>query len=117
MQSKVAEHGRKQAMVNQALSGARNESYAALKTLKMDRLAADIRAFGDKALPPGELPTPVKPFKTPIAERQMPRELEEFDFGPAPIKGVAAVSQAGSIWANAAISAVNQIGDFTDWKL
>ena len=106
VQSKIAEHGRKQAMLNQALAGARNESFAALKTIKADRIAADMKAYGAKMLAPGDLPTPVQPYATPLSDYTLPRELEEYDFGPEPVKGVAAVSNYGDICAGAAAIAV-----------
>jgi hypothetical protein len=47
---------------------------------------------------------PLKPLDTPLAEYELPRELEDFDFGPQPIKGVATtqVPSFGSVLASAA---------------
>ena len=52
---------------------------------------------------------PLKPLETPLAEYQLPRELEDFDFGPQPIKGVSTVQVPswGSVLAGAATSAAS----------
>ena len=39
-------------------------------------------------LRPEAPPEPLKPLATPVADYELPRELEDFDFGPQPIKGV-----------------------------
>ena len=68
-----------------------------------------MKAYGAKMLAPGDLPTPVQPYATPLSDYTLPRELEEYDFGPEPVKGVAAVSNSGAIWAGAAASAVGSL--------
>jgi len=49
------------------------------------------QADAQRMLRPTKAPDPLKPLKTPISERILPRALEEFDFGPKPIKGVSTV--------------------------
>ena len=46
------------------------------------------QADAQRMLRPTKAPDPLKPLKTPISERILPRALEEFDFGPKPIQGV-----------------------------
>ena len=51
---------------------------------------ADKNAYANLMLDPGTLPVAPKPYKTLITEYNLPRPLEDFDFGPEPIKGATA---------------------------
>ena len=46
------------------------------------------KADAQRMLRPEAPPEPLKPLKTPLHDYQLPRALEDFDFGPKPIKGV-----------------------------
>lgn len=102
-QAQLAALGRNQAGMAESLVSLQTNAAAALHQIDMQHLQADLNAFSARMLPPDEIPTPVIPFKTPLTEYQYPRELQEFDFGPKPIKGTMATATggAGGGWANA----------------
>ena len=87
VQSADMELGMKIAQINEALAGAGRNTKAVLQEIARDKSAADLAAYAQKMLDPGVLPTPIVPFKTPMAEFLYPREIEEFDFGPKPVLG------------------------------
>ena len=86
-QSIDADLGRKMAMINESLASAGRNTKAILQEIARDKTSADLAALAQKMLDPGVLPTPIVPFKTPMAEFLYPREIEEFDFGPKPVLG------------------------------
>jgi len=96
-QNKMFLRGYSQAKLYQTiLSGSKNFEQD-LKEIALDKSAANLTAFAQRMLKPGVLPKPPEPLPTPTAEWQMPRALEEFDFGPPPVMGAqASVSAAGS---------------------
>ena len=55
----------------------------------------------------------IKPLTTIINDYQLPRELQDFDFGVRPIRGQSTVSVPswGSVFANAAAGAVSSYAD------
>jgi len=105
-QSLVAAKGRNEAMLIESLVSANRSTYMTLKSISRDKYGADLAAFANKMLEPGVVPDPLKPIPTPIADFQPPRALEEYDFGPEPIKGAKAV---GGSWLSVAASAVSGI--------
>ena len=66
--------------------------------------AAISAADAQRMLKPEAPPAPLKPAETPIADYIFPRYLQDFDFGPKPIMGIAStpVPSMGSVIANAA---------------
>jgi len=62
------------------------------------------KADAQRMLRPEAPPEPIKPVKAPLHDYQMPRALQEFDFGPKPIQGVSftQVPSMGSVLAGAA---------------
>jgi len=96
-QSKRALRGYSQARLQQTVLSGSKDFVLDLKEIALDKSAANLSAFAQKMLKPGVLPKPPAPLPTPTAEWQMPRALEEFDFGPPPVMGAqASVSAAGS---------------------
>ena len=87
IQATQADYGRQIAMINQSVDSGGRNARAALAEIARDRTSADLSAFAQKMLDPGVLPDPIEPFATPTADRLMPRELVEGDFGPAPVLG------------------------------
>ena len=71
-----------------------------LKEIVRDEESADLAAYAQKMLDPGVLPTPIVPFKTPMAEFVYPRVLGEFDFGPRPVLGgyMSPSAAANQVW-------------------
>tara|TARA_R100001463_G_scaffold80954_1_gene135413 strand:- start:7232 stop:8116 length:885 start_codon:yes stop_codon:yes gene_type:complete len=103
-QNQRAIRGYSQAKLTQTvLSGSKNYIQD-LKEIALDKSSANLTAFAQKMLKPGILPKPPKPLPTPTSDWQMPRALEEYDFGPTPVMGAkASVSSAGSaaFWGSA----------------
>ena len=83
-QSQIAESGSELAILTRNIVSADRESRMQLRTFMT-------QADAQRMLRPTKAPDPLKPLKTPISERILPRALEEFDFGPKPIKGVSTV--------------------------
>lgn len=112
----AAERGRIESRLVESLVSSRLNTALTLKEISRDRYGADIAAFANRMLKPGELPMPIKPVKTPITELQAPRPLEEYDYLPDPIMGVKA---SGGSWLGVAASAatgVAQIGNKLGWE-
>ena len=99
-------------MINLSLDNAEAATDSVLSQIGRDRTVADLNAYAAKMLDPGELPMPVQPLATPQATFMYPRELEDFDFGPEPVKGARATSQSGTIWGNTLAGIAGQIGNY-----
>jgi len=111
-----AERGRVESQLVESLVSSRRNTALTLKEISRDRYGADIAAFANRMLKPGELPMPIEPIKTPIKELQAPRPLEEYDYLPDPIMGVKA---SGGSWlgvASSVVSGVGTIGGELGWK-
>jgi len=112
----AAEKGRIESRLMESLVSSRINTALTLKEISRDRYGADIAAFANRMLKPGELPMPIKPVKTPIPELQAPRPMDEYDYLPDPIMGVKA---SGGSWlgvAASAVSGVGKVGGELDWK-
>lgn len=119
-QAALASFGMQVAALNEGLASAGRNTKSVLEQIKNDQYSANLAAFAQKMLDPGELPMPIVPFKTPIAEFLDPRPLDkEFDIGPEPILGY---SQSPSVAASAAWGAAipgiaGSVGDAFDiWR-
>ena len=82
-----AKAGKRIAAINASMEGAGRAAKSVLNEISIDKDTADLAAFAAKMLDPGLLPDPIMPLATPRAEYVMPRALEEYDFGPAPVMG------------------------------
>jgi len=98
VQSTIAELGRTQSALAESLMSAQTNTRAANLNIDLQKAIADKNADANLMSPPETLPVPPRPLKTLITEYELPRELEDFDFGPEPIKGAMA-TYTGS-WAN-----------------
>ena len=105
-QSLLAAKGRNEAQLIESLFSANRSTYMTLKSISRDKYGADLAAFANRMIEPEVIPDPLKPIPTPIADFQPPRALEEYDFGPEPIKGAKAV---GGSWLSVAASAVSGV--------
>ena len=96
-QSQLYDEGRQMAIMVENIVTARKDSRARLNDFLIQQEAS-------RMLQPSRGIAPLKPLATPLAEYELPRELEDFDFGPQPIKGVATtqVPSFGSVLVNAA---------------
>lgn len=104
--------GKRLTMINLSLDNAEAATDSVLSQISRDRTVADLNAYAAKMLDPGELPMPVQPLATPQATFMYPRELQDFDFGPEPVKGAMATSQSGTIWGNTLAGIAGQIGNY-----
>jgi len=105
-QALLAARGKNEAMLAESLVSSNISTIQTLKTIARDKYGADLAAYANKMLEPGIVPDPIKPLPTPVADFQAPRPLEDFDYGPEPIKGVKAV---GGSWLNVASSALSGV--------
>lgn len=112
----AAEIGRVESKLVESLVSSRQNTALTLREISRDRYGADIAAFANRMLKPGELPMPIEPVKTPITELQAPRPLEGYDYLPDPIMGVKA---SGGSWLGVAAStatSVFDVGNKLSWE-
>ena len=81
LQSMIADEGRQVAIMTENIINARKDSRARLNDFLIQQEAG-------RMLEPSRGIAPLKPLPTPVSEYELPRALEEFDFGPQPIQGV-----------------------------
>ena len=112
IQSIIAGAGRQQAAMSEAMLGAERNTRSVLMEISRDQEAADMAAWAQKMLDPGNLPLPLAPLPTPVADFQLPRPLEEFDFGPEPIRGAMRdpSAAAGRAWTSGITSVASGLG-------
>ena len=98
-----AEIGMALSRINESENNAGMQAMAVLDEISQARVSADLAAFAQKMLPPGIIPQPLQPLATPVAEFQMPREIQPFDWGPKPVLGAMASpsAAAGQVWGSA----------------
>ena len=108
-QSQIAESGSELAILTRNIVSADRESRMQLRTFMT-------QADAQRMLRPTKAPDPLKPLKTPISERLLPRALQEFDFGVKPIKGIAStpVPSMFSTVASAASAGFSAYNSFTE---
>jgi len=80
-QSELYDQGREVAILTESLISADKNTRMGLRDFLR-------KADAQRMLRPEAPPAPLKPVKAPLHDYQMPRALEDFDFGPQPIKGV-----------------------------
>lgn len=113
-QAALASFGMQVAALNEGLASAGRNTKSVLEQIKNDQYSANLAAFAQKMLDPGELPMPIVPFKTPIAEFLDPRPLDkEFDLGPEPILGYSTPPSvaASAAWGAAIPGIAGSVGD------
>jgi len=101
--------GRNQAIIQEEILGGRRARDQGIRRVDGQKLGADIQAFSNLMMPIEDPLMPVVPRATPLSEVQLPRELEDFDFGPEPIKGVAASGGAQAAWMNGLANALPSV--------
>tara|TARA_R100000781_G_scaffold34107_4_gene24655 strand:+ start:730 stop:1608 length:879 start_codon:yes stop_codon:yes gene_type:complete len=112
IQAILAEKGRQQSAMSEAMLGAERNTRSVLEEIARDEEAANMAAWAQKMLDPGDLPLPLAPLATPVADYQLPRPLEEFDFGPEPIRGAMRDPSVAAqmAWTNGITSIASTIG-------
>ena len=108
-QAVASKFGSQIAILNAGLESAALNHEAALEEIKNDKFSADLAAWAEKMLDPGELPMPLVPIPSPRTIYQDPEPLQEFHFGPPPVKGATqSVGAAKSAaWGSAIPSILN----------
>lgn len=98
-QAELYDQGRQVAIMTESLISADRNTRMGLRDFLR-------KADAQRMLRPEAPPEPIKPVKAPLHDYQMPRALQDFDFGPKPIKGVSfqQVPSMGSVLAGAASS-------------
>ena len=111
-QSTLADYGRQMEMLSASLDSGSRNTRAVLDEIIRDKTSADLTAYAQKMLDPGTLPDVIKPEPIPVPEFQLPRALQEYDFGPQPIKGAMAspAAAAGRVWGQTITSIGSAIG-------
>ena len=107
IQSELAAYGRGEAIMAESFLSGTRSVHSALKEIATDKKSANLAAFANKMLKPGQLPIPPKPFKTPVAEFHYPRDIQNFDFGPEPVGGYRAPSTG---WLQFASTVAGSVG-------
>ena len=100
-QSLNAQLGRNQNIVMANLLSSRSSMRNALAQVATQRTGADIQAFANLMIPQDAPPEVLEPYAAILPEYTLPRELEDFDYGPKPMKGVAAQVSTSAPWLNA----------------
>ena len=123
IQATLADHGRQMAMLNASMDSNDRNARAALNEIIRDKTSADLTAFASKMLDPGVLPMPQKPMDLPELDFELPRLMNEFDFGPQPVKGVMASpgAAAASAWGSSIQGILGSAGSiagdaYESWK-
>lgn len=112
VQATMADYGRQMAMLDETIDSAGRNTRAVLEDIIRDKTSADLTAFASKMLDPGVLPMPLKQRPIPVAEFELPRLLEDYDFGPQPVKGAMASpgAAASMAWGSAISGIAGSIG-------
>jgi hypothetical protein len=111
----AADFGRQAAMLDESFAAAGRNSRAVMQEIATDKASADLAAYAQRMLDPGDLPMPLQPIDTPRAEFILPRALGEFDFGPEPVLGAMASPSAAAnrVWGSTISGIAGSIGSIT----
>ena len=110
----AADFGNTVAQLDEAFAGAGRNSRAAMKAIATDLKSADLAAYAQRMLDPGDIPLPLEHLKVVRPETVMPRALGEFDFGPRPVKGAmqSPSAAAGQVWGNTLANMGSTLGGY-----
>ncbi|OUV34724.1 MAG: hypothetical protein CBC48_05370 [bacterium TMED88] len=100
-QSLNAQLGRNQNIVMANLLSSKSTMRNALARVATQRTGADIQAFANLMIPQDAPPEVLEPYAAILPEYTLPRALQDFDYGPEPIKGVVAQVSTSAPWLNA----------------
>jgi hypothetical protein len=112
-QVNAADFGRQIAQLNEGFASAGRNARAVFEELATDKASADLSAYASRMLDPGFLPMPQEALPTPRAEFLYPRELEDFDFGPQPVRGAMASPNAAAqrVWGSTISGIAGSVGN------
>lgn len=100
-QSLAAQLGRNQNIIMKNLLSSKSEMRTNLTQIATQYEGSKIQNFGNLMIPQTAPPEVLEPYAALTPEYQMPREFEDFDFGPEPVKGTAYQQSTGAPWLNA----------------
>ena len=111
-QVNAADFGRQIAQLNEGFASAGRNARAVFEELATDKASAELSAYASRMLDPGFLPYPQEALPTPRAEFLYPRELEDFDFGPQPVRGAMASPNAAAqrVWGSTISGIAGSVG-------
>jgi len=111
-QATAADYGRQVAQLDESFASAGRNTRAVMQEIATDKASADLAAYAQRMLDPGDLPMPLQPMDTPRAEFILPRALGEFDFGPEPVLGAMASPSAAAnrVWGSTISGIAGSIG-------
>ncbi len=114
-QATAADYGRQVAQLDESFASAGRNTRAVMQEIATDKASADLAAYAQRMLDPGDLPMPLQPMDTPRAEFILPRALGEFDFGPEPVLGAMASPSAAAnrVWGSTISGIAGSIGSIT----
>lgn len=117
-QVRAMELGVDQAINHQSLMSAGLQTDADLRDIQYQKQAADMQADAQRMLKPRQAPGPIRPLAAPQGLFQDLRPLQQFDYGVAPIMGVATtqVPSWGSVLASAAGAGISAYAQYTPGK-
>ena len=107
-QAERMKFGMDQAVLAASLLSADENLQSTIRDIELAYDTANMQADANRMLPPPPVLDPVVPMATPDMEFLLPRELQDFDFGPEPIKGVARTTNPWLTFANSALQGVSQ---------
>lgn len=108
-QAEAMAFGRDQAVLAASLLSADENLQTTIRDINLAYETANMQADANRMLPPPPVLDPIVPMATPDMEFLLPRELQDFDFGPEPIKGVARTSSPWLTFANTALQGASNI--------
>ena len=108
-QAERMKFGMDQAVLAASLLSADENLQATIRDIELSYDTANMQAEANRMLPPPPVPDPIVPLATPDMEFLLPRALQDFDFGPEPVKGVANTSNPWLTFAGTALKGIGQI--------
>ena len=99
-QATMADYGRQMEMLNASSDSFGRNTRGVLEEIIRDKSSADLSAHAARMLKPGESPMPIKAAPIPEVQFTLPRALQDYDFGPLPVKGAMASpgAAASMVW-------------------
>tara|TARA_R100000458_G_scaffold37724_1_gene35164 strand:- start:4363 stop:5262 length:900 start_codon:yes stop_codon:yes gene_type:complete len=100
VQTTMADYGKQIEMLEASYDSAGRNTRGVLEDIIRDKSSADLTAYAQRMLDPGVLPMPIKQAPIPVPEFTLPRVLQDYDFGPQPVKGAMASpgAAAQAVW-------------------
>ena len=116
-QSLLAEFGRDQAILAASLISSEEQSERDINAIHQQFDDAILSADANRMLPPIPKPARPAPYKQPEMEFLLPPALQDFDFGPAPVRGVVAKQSPTLAFANTALQGLPSLGGLISYAV